>query len=304
MKDTILIITSSIDETADYVEKKFCDEVSFFRLNVDCFGKYEFDIGTLSESWSIIDIQKKQKINKSDVLAIYYRKPMFPDLSEYEVQYHEMIQKDIFSVVSGIADNFDGTVLSKPYLLKKAENKVDQLLYALRNHFIIPKSYIGNGSKLCKVYGNEKSIIKPLSLGKIYYDNKCELYGTNYFSYKGEDVSLTPVYLQEYIEKQYEVRLTVIDKSFYAVRIDTKDKLDWRNDYENHHYTLIGCPFYIKKQCQKMLKHYNLSFGAFDYIVNQKNEWVFLELNPNGQWLWLEENLHLNISQKIIEHLI
>ena len=52
-----------------------------------------------------------------------------------------------------------------------------------------------------------------------------------------------------------------------------------------------------------MLSYYNLVFGAFDYIVTPQNEWIFLELNPNGQWLWLEEALKLDISNKIIEYL-
>lgn len=49
---------------------------------------------------------------------------------------------------------------------------------------------------------------------------------------------------------------------------------------------------------------FNLMFGAFDFIVTPRNEWVFLEVNPNGQWLWLERSLNLNISQKIVEYLI
>ena len=53
-----------------------------------------------------------------------------------------------------------------------------------------------------------------------------------------------------------------------------------------------------------IFKYYNLNFGAFDYIVTPENEWIFLELNPNGQWLWLEEALNLDISEKIINYLL
>lgn len=52
------------------------------------------------------------------------------------------------------------------------------------------------------------------------------------------------------------------------------------------------------------MKDMNLSFGAFDYIVTLDDEWIFLEINPNGQWLWLEQSLDLDISQKIIDYLI
>ena len=53
-----------------------------------------------------------------------------------------------------------------------------------------------------------------------------------------------------------------------------------------------------------MLEDLELKFGAFDFIVDEEDNWVFLEVNPNGQWQWLEEKLNLNISEKIVEYLV
>ena len=130
------------------------------------------------------------------------------------------------------------------------------------------------------------------------------LYQTNMFKGIKEDISLTPIYLQQYIRKQYEVRLTIIAREVYAVRIDTKNKIDWRLDYQNHRYTLIICPEDIIKKCNQMMDDLNLIFGAFDFIVTPEDKWVFLEVNPNGQWLWLEQSLNLDISKKILDNLI
>ena len=44
--------------------------------------------------------------------------------------------------------------------------------------------------------------------------------------------------------------------------------------------------------------------GAYDFIVNPKGEYFFLEVNPAGQWLWMEEKLNLNISKSIAEALM
>lgn len=54
---------------------------------------------------------------------------MLPDLSLYDPQYHTMIQRDIISVINGIADSFPGKVLTKPSIFRKTENKVYQLMY-------------------------------------------------------------------------------------------------------------------------------------------------------------------------------
>ena len=47
-----------------------------------------------------------------------------------------------------------------------------------------------------------------------------------------------------------------------------------------------------------------LNFGCFDFIVTPSGEYVFLECNPNGQWLWVELETGLPISQAIAEFLI
>ena len=302
MKKKILIVTSSIDCTVDYLIEKYSSRLEFFRLNVDFLGKYEVSIGS-EAGWCVLDKEKNEYIRKDDIFSIYYRKPMFPDLKEYEKAYHQMIQSDIYAIIAGIVNSFEGKVLSKPYLLRKAENKVDQIIFAQKNNWIIPKSFIGNRTVSQMEYLQKKSIIKPLTTGKVYNDKVCEIYQTNIFTSPESSIDLTPIYLQEYIDKQYEVRLTIMNQIFFTVRIDTKNKVDWRKDYENHVYSLIDCPIDIQQKCLEMLSYYKLKFGAFDFIVTPNNEWVFLELNPNGQWLWLEKALNINISKEIINFL-
>lgn len=127
-------------------------------------------------------------------------------------------------------------VITKPSILRKTENKVYQMIYASKYGWSIPKSYIGNDEKKGNEYTQLTSIIKPLTTGKTYGKNGWELYQTNIFKGIKEDISLTPIYLQQYIRKQYEVRITIIAREVYAVRIDTKNKIDWRLDYQNHRY--------------------------------------------------------------------
>ncbi len=296
----ILVITSSVDETVSYIISRYSNIVDFFRVNVDDFGKYSFRID--NNGWSISN--GCSIIDSRDVHSIYYRKPMLPNLSSYDSQYHLMIQRDIISVINGIVDAFSRKVLTKPSILRKTENKVYQLIYAGKNGWDIPLSYIGNNNGDCSKYGEEKSIIKPLTTGKTYGRNGWELYQTNLFRGIDEDISLTPIYLQNYIVKQFEVRLTIVGRQAYPVRIDTQNPVDWRVDYHNHRYTLITCPKDVLMRCYQMMDDFSLVFGAFDFIITPEGQWIFLEVNPNGQWLWLEQNLGLDISKRIVEYLI
>ncbi|MDY0236908.1 MAG: hypothetical protein RBR71_12855 [Gudongella sp.] len=301
-KKTVLIITSAIDTTVDYIVEKYNSDVDFFRLNVDEINRYNISIGN-NKFWIIEDKKYDRVIEKSQIYSIYYRKPRLPNLQNYENIYHNMITKDIIAVINGLVDEFDGKVLTKPYILRKTENKIYQLLYAERNEFLTPKSFIGNDGLKASKFLKQKSIIKPIGTGKLISGNHCELYQTSYFTELDEDISLTPIYLQEYIEKSYEVRLTWINDTVFPVKIVSRDKLDWRKDYSGHQYSMIKCPKLILEKCRKMLLDLELTFGAFDFIVNEKNDWVFLEVNPNGQWQWLENALNIDISGKIIEYL-
>lgn len=100
------------------------------------------------------------------------------------------------------------------------------------------------------------------------------------------------------------MRLTIVGRQAYPVRIDTQNPVDWRVDYHNHRYTLITCPKDVLMRCYQMMDDFSLVFGAFDFIITPEGQWIFLEVNPNGQWLWLEQNLGLDISKRIVEYLI
>lgn len=303
----ILVVTSSIDETASYIISQSPSD--YFRFDVNKFSDFEISIG--NGGWTIKKKRNLQyasqdknmvldEISETETQAIYYRKPMLPALTLYHSQYHSLIQRDIIALVNGIVDSFTGIVLSKPAILRKCENKIYQLLYAATHGFIVPQSYIGNSDDSLKEYMKQKSIIKPISTGKTHGEYGWELYQTNILMPTVAEISLTPVYLQEYIPKQYEVRMTIVGEQAFSVRIDTENKIDWRADYEHHKYTLIECPTDLKHKCMQMMRDFDIRFGAFDFIVTPENEWIFLEVNPNGQWLWLEKELEIDISGSII----
>lgn len=297
----ILIFTSSIDYTVDYIINKFSKQYIFYRINVDGFDKYEFNI-SFEGGFTIKSNQ--WEIREDEIDSIYYRKPILPNLSEYSEIYHSMIARDIISYINGIVDAFDGNVLTRPSILKKTENKVYQIKIARKVGFKFPESSIGTSVKNINEIISEEGIIKPLTTGKVVNRDKCEIIQTSKIEGNiEEDVSLTPLYVQEYIKKSYEVRITVINNKIFPVKIKAFNSVDWRIDQINNEYELIRIPKDIECKCIEMMNIMELSFGAFDFIVNENNDYIFLEVNPNGQWLWLEEKIGLSISNEIINYL-
>jgi len=94
----VLIITSSIDNTVDYVITKYRKVAEFYRLDVDMFPKYEVILGG-SKQWMISC--DEWSLEKKELHSIYYRKPRLPNLDEYSNAYRGMIAKDIISLING-----------------------------------------------------------------------------------------------------------------------------------------------------------------------------------------------------------
>lgn len=117
-----------------------------------------------------------------------------------------------------------------------------------------------------------------------------------------------PAIWQPALPKKREWRITVVgDKSFDAAIYTTKNaKDDWRlhqftPDVEFRHEPF---PLQEKEKCFRLLEAYGLRYGAFDFIEKPDGTIVFLEVNTNGQYRWLEEQLGLPISEAIATELI
>ena len=56
--------------------------------------------------------------------------------------------------------------------------------------------------------------------------------------------------------------------------------------------------------CVALLRALNLAFGAIDMILTPAGEYVFLEINPNGQWAWIQQCTGAEMSGCLIDLLL
>jgi len=119
-----------------------------------------------------------------------------------------------------------------------------------------------------------------------------------------------PVIIQPLIPKKLELRITVVGEKIFAAAIDPthnkiKNIVDIRdNPIEEIPHSVYDLPENIVNLCRALLKMLGLKYGTIDMIVTPDNEFVFLEVNPVGQWLWIEQSTGLPISKAIAELLI
>lgn len=297
----ILAISSSFDKTIDYITQKHGAD-HFYKFNIDQLSNYKI---LYNQNGFSITNPEGLTLSEKNCSSIYYRKPTPESLPEFiSTIYHPHIYREVFSFTDGLTEAFRGTCLTKPSILRKADNKIFQLRAALDLGFKIPTPLITNS--IDNVI-NELStpIVKPLASGLIEYDNKKEYVQTNLvdFSKSTDTLKYSPCYFQNYQAKDYEVRVTIIDEHIYPVKIISKNTIDWRKKNNHIEYEIIDIPINIKEKSLQLMKNLNLKFGCFDFIVSE-GEWFYLEVNANGQWVWLEMKLGLDISNRILDHLL
>jgi glutathione synthase/RimK-type ligase-like ATP-grasp enzyme len=118
-----------------------------------------------------------------------------------------------------------------------------------------------------------------------------------------------PLTFQEYVDKAYELRITVVGQAVLACKIDSQNAagltaVDWRQ------YNIPKTPHYsyevsVDLRDKLLLFHQitGLRYSAFDLIRSTAGEYIFLETNPFGQWLWIEDLTGMPITLSIANEL-
>ncbi len=211
--------------------------------------------------------------------------------------------------------------ISNPDAVRKAGRKPYQLQLAKRLGFLIPDTIAGNSPEAAERFmeNSEDDIAcKALWTPGITIERSEEKIGIQLYTRRlAKKWSLSssvrvhncPIIFQRYIQKAFELRITVIRDKVFACAIYSQasemTREDWRRyDLKNTPHEIHQLPPEIETQCISLVKTLGLFFGCIDMIVTPAGEYVFLEINPNGQWLWIEHLTGLPISQAIADLLV
>jgi len=317
MKKKVLILTHQNDPHAFSV-REYLDQIGIKNFTIvtetflrDC--KINFSSRELVYSVE----QEGEVIHLDSSWNIWNRRVMIPDREKG-------IPKDLQNLVidecektwDNLLISHPGKVVNRPQNHFYANNKLDQIKFALQKGILVPDTIVTTDpSKLREFYelhgGNicfklqKGAVVRTPEGNKVVYTNKV----TNEQMKHASLVSSHPSLFQEYIDKDFEVRVISTDRTSTGIAIHSQDseisKVDYRRyDLENVRYHQIDLPPEIRTFCSDMLQHYGLHFGAFDFIYSKNGRYCFLELNPNGQWLWLQEKSGYDLTKEIAENLI
>ena len=323
----ILIITNKEDVHPNpVIEKLVSWGESVFRLNTEALlTDYQFSWWADANGcdfWMRC-IPNRLEVRGSEITAVWDRRPVPP--SELLLKNNVAIDKHNLTEACGFLSFLRYYLKDIPSIGnivndRVAASKMLQYKVATEIGFVIPQTVFSNEKdpfvKMAKKH--EALVLKPIENSDIWFEET----GLDYVFYAQKvpsgavaDVpetafTQTVTFAQNYVEKAFELRVTVVDSEVFACKIDSQaqnedqGKVDWRQGYDyGLKHSIFDLPEEVSEKCKMFLHKMGLRFGCFDFIVTPEGQYVFLECNPNGQWLWIELETGLSISIAIARSL-
>lgn len=268
---------------------------------------FEFDYNTINWDATLGDgLFIKDYIYNKNFDIVWYRRPKAPILSSF---LHENDKKNSLRENNIFFQNFwqiiarDAIWINYPDNARRANCKMLQLKLAMQVGFKIPKTLFSNDPSRIKAFitGNlpEQTIYKTFS-PVVWYNPNIDLHLAYTSCITVSDLtsdailqSTAGIY-QKKITKFFELRITYFGTYGVAVKLHSqehpKGQIDWRaiptEDLIIERYEI---PPDLNEKCIALMRELGLLFGCFDLIVTPDNEYYFLEINEQGQFLWIEE---------------
>ncbi len=319
----ILILSRSVSETStnkviDYLINK---NAPFFRFNGDDFIneklKINFYFDEISSRWKFEISTDEIQINSDSISVVWFRRDFFDELEKLsdESVINTFLKNEIKQAYNLISLSLDNVLwINRPNEMK---HKLHVLQLANIADLSIPYSFVTNNlSYLEKIIGLESLLItKPLNEGiGIVKDNKKLTTFTSIVDIKKirEEITefMIPSFFQSLIDKEYEIRTFFFFGKCYSISIfsqnDNKTKIDFRDyNIDNpNRMSRYKLPENIERKVNNLMNQLKINSGSIDFIRDKQGRYVFLEVNPVGQFDFLEIQGNYSLSKIIAKKLM
>ena len=187
-----------------------------------------------------------------------------------------------------------------PFTSQDAEIKPCQQRAAIASGLTVPETLYTNDPDKIRTFlrkHDDSVIYKPL-LGTTWRDEERH-HRVTFSSMISENdlvsdhlLKTVPGIYQKYVEKDYELRVTFVGQKALAAKVLSQQsefgRVDWRQSYDDLQMEEFELPESIYRSCLEVMERLDIVFGCFDFIVTPEGEYIFLEVNQMGQWLFVE----------------
>jgi glutathione synthase/RimK-type ligase-like ATP-grasp enzyme len=313
----ILMFTRKLDREADLVGIGLLQRgIDYVRLNIDdiplqlrirfnflqdCDLKLEFSIG-------------EEEVNISNFSLAWLR-----HFNIRKINFHQNKLDHIFALQQWndacrtLQSNLSCEWISSPHATLQASDRIKQLSVAKKSGFNIPATLITNDPEAASnFYHNQgdEVVLKALHHHSLEIDGKVYSIYTRRLLKQDlsrlDDLIYAPCILQERLHKKSELRVTIVGERVFAAEIDSQSTINGKDDM--HRCPIPDLPKKgikleetISECCIKLINSFGLRFGAIDFVIDKNERLTFLELNPTGDWYWIEYQTGLPITEAMVD---
>lgn len=311
----ILLVTNRRDLTTDFVVRELeRRSLPYIRLNTDALGSARLILRVnRPEDDSLVC--EGQELRLDEVTGAYFRRPEAPliaeDAGSEEVRAY--CAAEWSALLKTLIGRMDGRWFNDPSAIIRAEDKPRQLLAARALGFRTPETLITNDPSIVRAFVSKgPAVAKPLrhalledgGPGRVMFTTRLTPEGL------GDDagIAAAPVILQAEIPKAFDLRVTVVGEQVFSVAIHSQahaeTSVDWRRGVRpDLAHEVVELPADVSAACVALARALGLDFGAIDLVRDPSGDHWFLEINPNGQWAWIENRTGLPIAAAVVDGL-
>lgn len=318
----VLIITRSGDnESVDSVAAAIRQKGGRpFRFNTDQFPTKVRLIAEYAQGKEKLQLESEEgRVNLRKVSAVWHRRleigGQIPTTIDPQLRFASIGEAS--RTVKGMLESLKTFRLDPEPAIRLAENKQLQLQLAGEVGLETPRTLITNDPNAVKAFAKhcrDGMIAKMLSSFAIYDQQGEKVVFTNRVSTADlehlDELQLCPMTFQENIAKALEIRATVVGNQVFAASIASQSSATARDDWRKDGVALMQewkpykLPAAVRRRLLKLMDCFKLNYGAADFIHTPDGRLVFLEINPAGEFFWLEKWPGLPISSAIADVLL
>lgn len=253
------------------------------------------------DEWSsMLHLPNGELLCLEDVQSVWYRRPnqytadaVLPSIER------ELIIQESQHGLGGLFRSIPGEWVNHPEANCTASYKPLQLQVARKLGFSVPRTLVTNSPEAFKQFYSEcdGKVVYKLLGPSIFWDEEIPISAYTRLvppEMLAEAHRLTKMahLFQVYVDKLFELRITVIGERIFAAEIysqhSEKARVDFRQQYADLRYGIHQLPEAIQTKIMALMRFFRLKYGAIDMIVTPEGEYQFIEINPNGQFAWIE----------------
>lgn len=227
--------------------------------------------------------------------AVWWRRPSgrpwdrtLPGLEDVvDPQALEVVRNDCLAGFHGVMlTEFEGTWVSHPDATRRAENKLLQLRTAARVGLRVPRTLVSQDPVAIRQFcAQQPTIVKTLAgasgVPLLAHTVRPEILADD------DALGLSPAIYQACIDGREHLRVNVFGSRIETARLRC-DELDWRVHLDVTEVEPCTLPPEMERRLREFMRVMDLRMGVFDLKIDTQGEMVWLEVNPQGQFLFLE----------------